>query len=59
LIAVFSKFEGITFTRRMVMLTKRSISREQEEVSNSFCYTPEEFKRKKDLETASSLFQRR
>ena len=41
------------------MLTKRSISREQEEVSNSFCYTPEEFKRKKDLETASPLFQRR
>jgi len=55
LIVVSSKFEGVSFTKRMVMLTKKIYEQGARGSFELLCYTPEEFKRKKkELGTVSS-----
>lgn len=55
LIVVSSKFEGVPFTKRMVMLTKKIYEQGARGSFELLCYTPKEFKRKrKELGTVSS-----
>jgi len=55
LIVVSSRFEGIPFTKRMVMLTRKIYEQGARGSFELLCYTPEEFKRKKkELGTVSS-----
>ncbi len=47
LIVVSSKFKGVPFTKRIVMVTREIYEKGVEGNFELLCYTPEEFRRKK------------
>jgi len=48
LIVVSSRFEGIPFTKRIVMLTRKIYEKGVRGSFELLCYTPKEFRRKKE-----------